>query len=105
MLGYKAAALSTKLLGRPCLECPQTEGRSLLLVGRYGYLWRYSDTQWFAVCHNTRIASKAGFGPLERGEELGRVVDQSEALRLLQVLKVPRNRGSQMKLLARSALA
>ena len=93
-----------KILGRMCLIATYSKGtadRDLILVGRHGFIYPYSDSNYMVVITSPTVGNK--YLQLEekmkKGEEVGVIVSADEGKQWLKRLKVPNSRPSQLKLM------
>jgi len=93
-----------RLLDKPTISADYTSGlidQDLVLAGRYGCMWPYSEGKYYVMVDSVRLAKKypSQVGSLYKGEESGFIIDESEALDWVDRIKVPHNRISQIKLM------
>jgi hypothetical protein len=104
--GWEVAAQSedNRILGMCGLVSSISKGtsdRDLILVGKHGYIWQYSDTHYQIVVTGPSVGNKYLNlqDKMKRGEEVGLLVPEEEAKVWLKRLRVPNRRVSQLKLM------
>lgn len=96
---------SLRILGHRAIRAQyKSEEPDLILVGRYGMIWKYDATRYFVMVDSPRIAgrqiaSRDSLGPIREGEEVGVIVEAVEALTWLKTLRVSRRTDTQIRLM------